>query len=75
MNLRGLLTLHSAISYLAHFSAVIPNTTHVHNNPIFDLAPSGKAFHFPAAAPPATIGWFGSILLYSTIRPTLYARA
>ncbi|KDR84248.1 hypothetical protein GALMADRAFT_133594 [Galerina marginata CBS 339.88] len=35
----ALLTLHSAISHLSHFCAVIPNTTHADNRPLYDIDP------------------------------------
>ena len=35
----ALITLHSAISHLAHFCAVIPNSIHVDNRPLYDLDP------------------------------------
>ncbi|KAJ7104097.1 hypothetical protein B0H15DRAFT_8026 [Mycena belliarum] len=35
----ALLTLHSAVSHLHHFCAVIPNTGHVDYRPIFDIDP------------------------------------
>ena len=36
---RAKLTLHSAISHLTHFCAVIPNSTHVDNRPLFERDP------------------------------------
>jgi endoribonuclease Dicer len=36
---RALLTLHSAISHLAHFCAVIPNASHIDNQPLYDIDP------------------------------------
>ncbi|KAF9464051.1 hypothetical protein BDZ94DRAFT_1257432 [Collybia nuda] len=35
----ALLTLHSAVSHLAHFCAVIPTTSHVDNAPLYDTEP------------------------------------
>ncbi|KAF8963391.1 hypothetical protein BDZ97DRAFT_1919826 [Flammula alnicola] len=35
----ALLTLHSAISHLTHFCAVIPNSSHVDNRPLYDIDP------------------------------------
>ncbi|KAJ7756484.1 hypothetical protein DFH07DRAFT_820736 [Mycena maculata] len=35
----ALLTLHSAVSHLNHFCAVIPNTGHVDHKPLYDLDP------------------------------------
>ncbi|KAF9005526.1 hypothetical protein BDQ17DRAFT_1424006 [Cyathus striatus] len=35
----AVLTLHSAVSHLAHFCAVIPNTSHVDNRPIYEVDP------------------------------------
>ncbi|KAH9482151.1 Dicer-like protein 2 [Psilocybe cubensis] len=35
----ALLTLHSAIAHLAHFCAVIPNTTHTDNRPLYEIDP------------------------------------
>ncbi|KAJ6619807.1 hypothetical protein B0H10DRAFT_2025133 [Mycena sp. CBHHK59/15] len=35
----ALLTLHSAVSHLNHFCAVIPNTGHVDHRPLFDIDP------------------------------------
>ncbi|KAF8814056.1 P-loop containing nucleoside triphosphate hydrolase protein [Phlegmacium glaucopus] len=35
----ALVTLHSAIGHLAHFCAVIPNTSHVDNRPLYDIDP------------------------------------
>ncbi|KAF8876387.1 hypothetical protein BD779DRAFT_1677791 [Infundibulicybe gibba] len=35
----ALLTLHSAVAHLNHFCAVIPNTSHADNRPIYDIDP------------------------------------
>lgn len=35
----ALLTLHSAVSHLSHFCAVIPNSAHVDNRPLYDIDP------------------------------------
>ncbi|KAF8165137.1 hypothetical protein B0H34DRAFT_830272 [Crassisporium funariophilum] len=35
----ALLTLHSAVSHLSHFCAVIPNSSHADNRPLYDLNP------------------------------------
>ncbi|KAF8965408.1 hypothetical protein BDZ97DRAFT_1658958 [Flammula alnicola] len=35
----ALLTLHSAVSHLTHFCAVIPNSSHVDNRPLYDIDP------------------------------------
>ncbi|KAF9553265.1 P-loop containing nucleoside triphosphate hydrolase protein [Agrocybe pediades] len=51
----ALLTLHSAISHLSHFCAVIPNTTHADNTPLYDIDPP----EFPE-------GWHA---LAETLRP------
>ena len=37
---RALITLHSAISHLAHFCAVIPNANHIDNRPLYDIDPA-----------------------------------
>ena len=37
---RALVTLHSAISHLAHFCSVIPNASHVDNRPLYDIDPA-----------------------------------
>ncbi|RDB26530.1 Dicer-like protein 2 [Hypsizygus marmoreus] len=35
----ALLTLHSAVSHLSHFCAVIPNSAHADNRPLYDIDP------------------------------------
>ena len=35
----ALITLHSAISHLVHFCAVIPGANHVDNRPLYDIDP------------------------------------
>ncbi|GLB38832.1 putative helicase family. Dicer subfamily protein [Lyophyllum shimeji] len=35
----ALLTLHSAVAHLSHFCAVIPNTAHADNRPLYDIDP------------------------------------
>lgn len=35
----ALLTVHSAVSHLSHFCAVIPNSAHVDNRPLYDIDP------------------------------------
>ena len=37
---RAHVTLHSAISHLAHFCAVIPNASHVGNRPLYGIDPA-----------------------------------
>ncbi|KAG6872281.1 hypothetical protein C0995_011318 [Termitomyces sp. Mi166 len=37
--LRALLTLHSAVSHLSHFCAVIPSSVHADNRPLYDVDP------------------------------------
>ena len=53
---RALLTLHSAISHLAHFCAVIPTTSHTDNLPLYDIDPPDFAegwhsFGIPSQSP------------------------
>lgn len=36
---RALLTLNSAVSHLSHFCAVIPNSAHIDNRPVYDIDP------------------------------------
>jgi endoribonuclease Dicer len=56
------LTLHSAISHLTHFCAVIPNSTHVDNSPLFDLDPPEfpEGWHFLQGPRAAYTGPYGS---------------
>ncbi|KAF9476959.1 P-loop containing nucleoside triphosphate hydrolase protein [Pholiota conissans] len=56
------LTLHSAISHLTHFCAVIPNSTHVDNRPLFELDPPEfpEGWHFAQSARPDYSGPYGS---------------
>ncbi|KAJ3510188.1 hypothetical protein NLJ89_g4818 [Agrocybe chaxingu] len=61
----ALLTLHSAVSHLDHFCAVIPNSTHVDNRPVYDLDPpefpeGWHAFDSHLKSKPPYSGPFGS---------------
>ncbi|CAA7270275.1 unnamed protein product [Cyclocybe aegerita] len=61
----ALLTLHSAVAHLEHFCAVIPNSTHVDNRPVYDLDPpefpeGWHAFDSHLKSKPPCAGPFGS---------------
>ncbi|KAF8654247.1 hypothetical protein AX16_003768 [Volvariella volvacea WC 439] len=69
------LTLHSAVSHLAHFCAVLPNTIHAENRPIYEVSPREypEGWHVvgsPGSSLPLHPGPFGAtVTLPRTLPP------